>query len=379
MSAKGLAIDGLTLRLGAFSLKSLDLAVAEGETLVLLGPNGAGKSVTLETIAGFYRPSAGRISIGGRDVTGLPPERRNVALVLQNFGLFPHLSVKGNIALGLRRSRDAAARGRLARLLDEFAIRHLADRAPASLSPGEKQRTALARALAAEPDLFLFDEPFSALDAETRERLRGELREFLARAGTPSIFVTHDRADALAFGGGLAVMHGGRVVQQGNARAVFGAPRDRFVAEFLGVENILAARLLGRSGAHVTLLLGEARLHAVAPERLEAGPEVLVAIRAEEVEFAPSGVAPHEAANRLAGHVRGTVEEGVLTRVRLDCGFPLTGLLMSREARRLNLGPRSVVEVEIPCAAIRLLPTAASRGQCAQRAEIVASPGSLRG
>jgi molybdate/tungstate transport system ATP-binding protein len=358
----GLVVEGLSLRLGAFSLKGLDLAVEKGETLVLIGPNGAGKSVSLETIAGFHRPSRGHIAIRGREVTQLPPEGRNVALVLQNFGLFPHLSVKRNIALGLRRSRDAAARSRLARLLDEFAISHLAERAPATLSPGEKQRAALARALAAEPDLFLFDEPFSALDAETRERLRGELREFLARTGTPAIFVTHDRADALAFGGGLAVMRDGTIVQQGNAREVFRAPRERFVAEFLGVENILPARVAGVSGALVTLALGEAVLYAAAPERLEAGPEVLLAIRAEEVEIVPAGAAPREAANRLAGRVLGTAEEGVLTQVRLDCGFPLACLLMSREARRLALGPGCDVAVDIPHSAIHLMP-AASRGQ----------------
>ena len=356
MTARGLEIEGLSLALGGFALNSIGLAVAAGETLVLLGPNGAGKSVTLETIAGFHRPAAGHIAIGGREVTGLPPERRNVALVLQNFGLFPHLSVEGNVALGLRRSGGAAVRFRLARLLDEFAISHLAGRAPASLSPGEKQRTALARALAAEPDLFLFDEPFSALDAGTRERLRQELREFLSRRGTPAVFVTHDRADALALDGRLAIMRGGAIVQQGAVRAVFGAPRDRFVAEFLGVENLLPARLAGRSEGLVTLMLGEARLRAAAPESLVAGPEVLLAIRADEIELLGAGTAPRQPANRLAGRVVGAADDGVLTRVRLDCGFPLTALAMRRDARRLSLASGSIVEVEIPCAAIHLMP-----------------------
>jgi ABC-type Fe3+/spermidine/putrescine transport system ATPase subunit len=359
----GLEVEGLSLTLGAFSLKSVALAVEGGETLVLLGPNGAGKSVILETVAGFHRPRSGRISICGRDVTPLPPERRNIALVLQNFGLFPHLSVKGNIALALRRSRDAAARDRLLRLLDEFAIRHLAGRAPLSLSPGEKQRVALARALAAEPDLYLFDEPFSALDAGTRERLRQELREFLSRTGTPAIFVTHDRADAFAFSGPLAIMRDGGIVQQGRVREVFDAPRDRFVAEFLGVDNILTARLAGRSGARVTLALGGVLLHAVAPERLEQGPEVLLAIRAEEIELVPAGAAPREGSNRLRGRILVLSEEGVLTRIRLDCGFPLAALAMTRDIRRMNFAPGSVVNVEIPFGAIHLLWDFASRGQ----------------
>jgi ABC-type Fe3+/spermidine/putrescine transport system ATPase subunit len=165
----GLAVEALTLSLGAFRLNGLDFALSRSEILVILGPNGSGKSVTLETIAGFHRPDKGRVLIGGRDVTALPPEGRNIGFVVQNFGLFPHLNVERNVAIAQRGARALAARdpdlppyGNTAALLAYFGIKQLARRMPQDLSPGEKQRVALARALAGAPDLFLFDEPFSA-------------------------------------------------------------------------------------------------------------------------------------------------------------------------------------------------------------------------
>ncbi|HTT78451.1 MAG TPA: ATP-binding cassette domain-containing protein, partial [Stellaceae bacterium] len=166
------AVEGASLRLGDFALRDLDLALGRGEILVLLGPNGAGKSVSLEMIAGFHRPQRGRILVAGDDVTRLPPERRGIGLVVQDFGLFPHLTVAANVAFG-RPGVDIAA------LLKQVGIGHLAARRPGNLSAGERQRTALARALAIRPLLFLFDEPFSALDARTRTGLRDELKSFL--------------------------------------------------------------------------------------------------------------------------------------------------------------------------------------------------------
>ncbi len=357
MTARGIAIEDLSVDFGSFSLQNLDLTVEPGETLVILGPNGAGKSLTLETVAGFHRPRAGRIMIGGREVTRLPPERRNTALVLQNFGLFPHLSVAGNIALGLRRNGGVGVQQRLRQLLDAFGIAHLAARDTQSISPGEKQRTALARALAAEPELFLFDEPFSALDAETHERLRNELRKLLAGSDIPAIFVTHDRTDALAFGGPLAVMRAGTIVQTGPAREVFRAPRDRFVAEFLGVENILPARLIGRSNGLMAVAVGGSTLHATWTDLADTqDADVLVAIRAEDIDLLPPGCAPRQAPNRLAARILDAAEEGVLTRVRLECGMTLQARTMTRQFRAMNLAPGAVACVEIAPEGIHLLP-----------------------
>ncbi|MGH7068042.1 MAG: ABC transporter ATP-binding protein, partial [Acetobacteraceae bacterium] len=216
MKAPAIAVEDLSLQLGAFALNHVRLAVAPGEILALLGPNGAGKSTTLETIAGFHRPREGRILIAGRDVTLLPPERRDVGLVFQNYGLFPHLTVAANVAFSLGAKGAPHARRaapEIRRLLARFGIEHLAHRYPHDLSPGEKQRTALARALVREPELFLFDEPFAALDARTREGLRDELGAFLRDAGIPAIFVTHDQADATVLADRVAIMNCGAIAQ----------------------------------------------------------------------------------------------------------------------------------------------------------------------
>jgi len=174
-------------------------------------------------------------------VTSLPPERRRVGLVFQNFGLFPHFTVAGNVSLGLharrRVGRAQATRG-VGELLAQFGIAHLSDRYPQDLSPGEKQRVALARGLAAQPDLFLFDEPFSALDARTRDALRDELKTFLRQSGAPAIFVSHDQTDAALLADRVAVMNRGEILQIGAVPEVFRKPVNAFVAEFTGMENI---------------------------------------------------------------------------------------------------------------------------------------------
>ncbi len=192
MSEPAIAVEELSLSIGDFHLGKLDFALGAGEILVMLGPNGSGKSVTLETIAGFHRPDSGRVSIGGRDVTELPPEQRNVAFLVQNFGLFPHLTVEQNVAIALRgQKRTQAASlpyGDVVGLLSHFGITALAQRTPQTLSPGEKQRVALARALAAEPDVFLFDEPFSALDRHTTRAIARGAAGILARAFDPGDF-----------------------------------------------------------------------------------------------------------------------------------------------------------------------------------------------
>ena len=342
------ALERLSLRLGGFRLAALDTALGRGEILVLLGPNGAGKSVTLEAIAGFHPLESGRILIGGRDVTLLPPERRRVSLLFQNFALFPHLTVAANVALALRAA--GADRGSGAALLARFGVEALAGRWPETLSPGEKQRVALARAIAGSPELFLFDEPFSALDAPTRAALRDGLKHFLRDAGATAIFVTHDAAEAMALADRLALMRGGVIVQQGAAASVYRAPATAFAAIFLGVENILPARLLGRDGGfwRVEIAGQVLRVDGEAP-----GAEPLsIGIRAEDVVLSrePSG-----SGNRLAARVRSITDAGALTRVALDCGFALAAALSRHEAAALALAPSSAISVAIDPAAIRLL------------------------
>jgi molybdate/tungstate transport system ATP-binding protein len=338
------AVEAASLRLGQFALRDLDLALDHGEILVLLGPNGAGKSVSLEMIAGFHRPRRGRILVGGRDVTRLPPERREVGLVVQDFGLFPHLTVAGNVSFA-RPAGDVAA------LLRQFGIAHLADRLPNGLSAGEKQRTALARALAARPRLFLFDEPFSALDTRSRAGLRDDLAAFLHADRAAAIFVTHDPEDACVLADRVAVMRDGAIVQTGSADCIFRRPADRWIAEFVGVETIVPGRITGRAGGGCAVAVGAATLIAATPV---AASDVLVCIRAEEVALRRAD------AVGLPGRVAAVAHIGALARVRLDCGFPLTALLTGREARDLALVPGMAIAAEIAPDAVHLVGLAAS-------------------
>ncbi len=356
MTGRAVAVENLSLRLGAFALRELDFAVQPGEILVILGPNGAGKSVTLETIAGFYRPDAGSIAIGGRDVTRLPPERRNIGLLFQDFGLFPHLTVAANIAIGLRRPRRRLPRRSLAELLSDLGIDHLARRHPLGLSPGEKQRVALARALAAEPDLFLFDEPFSAIDAQTRERLRGELEKFLRGAGAPAIFVTHDHGDALALADRIMILRDGAIVQSGPAATVFARPADRFVADFVGFDNILPGRIAGRSGEVVTIAVAGKRIDVAAANVADScAGAVWLCIRAEDIDLHPLDRA-HGAGDWLAARILALKDAGTLTKIALDCGFPLQACAMARQVRAMGLTIGAEIYAELTPGAVHVIP-----------------------
>ena len=300
-------------------------------------------------------------------MTGLPPERRNVGFVVQDFGLFPHLSVAQNVAIGGRGGRGgrddrggcAVPRhaafpppGDTAALLAYFGVAHLARRAPHDLSPGEKQRVALARALAGAPDLFLFDEPFSALDAQTRDQLREELKSFLRALSIPAIFVTHDHTDAMTLADKIVVLRDGVMMQSGPAAEVFQKPASSFVARFVGVENILRGRITEISSAFATLAVGDRTLRAAAPApaaAVGAASSVRLSIRAEDVTFCPprGDWPPEPGVNRLEGRVIGLRSLGPLVTVRIDCGFPLKAYLLVPQARAMNLGDGSAVAVEI--------------------------------
>jgi molybdate/tungstate transport system ATP-binding protein len=359
VTAAALVIEAVCLTLGPFSMRNLDLTLAAGEILVLLGPNGAGKSVCLEMIAGFHRPQSGRILIHGRDVTDLPPEQRRVGLVFQNFGLFPHLTVARNVAFGLRSRRLGHARAEraVADLLRQFGIAHLAGRSPQHLSPGEKQRVALARALAARPDLFLFDEPFSALDARTRDVLRDELKAFLREAGVPAVFVSHDQTDAALLADRVAVIDKGELQQVGIVASVFRKPANYFVAAFIGVENILAGRLLARLGAMSRIQVADAVLYAAGAD--DAAGDILLSIRAEEIGLRPidglDSLGLCGSTNRIAGRVSEVRSMGALVRVTVDCGFALVACFTPREARALGLSPGQAVVAEVEADAIHVL------------------------
>jgi iron(III) transport system ATP-binding protein len=237
-----LVVEGLVKRFGDVrALDGVSLSLHPGELMAVVGPSGCGKSTLLRTVAGLATPDRGRVDLGGRTVedgtTRLPPEGRGVGLVFQEHALFPHLTVADNVGFGLR--DRAAGRGRVGEMLELVGLPNHGGRYPHELSGGERQRVALARALAPRPALMLFDEPFASIDHNLRVRLRNDLLAALRATATPSLFVTHDQAEALAVGDRIAVMRRGRVVQVDRPAVVFHQPIDRFVANFMGEASFL--------------------------------------------------------------------------------------------------------------------------------------------
>jgi molybdate/tungstate transport system ATP-binding protein len=260
-----LELEGLERAYSGFDLGPVDLTV-DREVLSVLGPSGCGKTTLLWLIAGVLQPDAGRITLDGRSIEGLPPERRNVGLVFQDGALFPNMTVEANIAYA---SSDPAYAAELAELLE---IEDVLDRRPQTLSGGERQRVALARTLATEPDALLLDEPLSSLDAPIRRRLRSELHDLFDTIGIPVVLVTHDQRTATALGDRITVLRGGNVEQTGPSTAVLERPATRFVADFTGNENIFEASVAARDPETVTLRVGDVRFEVAADA--DSGPAV---------------------------------------------------------------------------------------------------------
>ena len=235
-------------------LENLSLSVGEGELVSLLGASGCGKTTTLRLVAGFLQPTSGTITLGGRDLTRLPPHQRDIGLVFQNYALFPHLSVADNVGFGLKqRGIPGADRSkRVIAMLERVGLAHLADRLPAALSGGQKQRVALARALVIEPPLLMFDEPLSNLDAKLRIDMRVEIRQLQRANGTTSVYVTHDQEEAFSISDRVAIMHAGRIMQLDTPERLYQRPANAFVARFVGFENLIAMNVVERDGAKIT-------------------------------------------------------------------------------------------------------------------------------
>ncbi len=228
---------------GIVAVNGVDLKVASGEFVTLLGPSGCGKTTCLRMIAGFVTPSSGQISMAGRDVTKLPPHRRNTGMVFQSYALFPHQTVAGNIAFGLkmrglpRAERDQQTREAMRLVhLEEFA-----DRYPAQLSGGQRQRVALARAVVIKPEILLLDEPLAALDLKLREELQIEIKRVQSALNMTTLFVTHDQGEALSMSTRVAVMREGKIVQIGSPNEIYERPNSRYVANFVGRINLIPA------------------------------------------------------------------------------------------------------------------------------------------
>ena len=332
-----LILDDLTKSYGEFrALDHVSLDVAPGALLTLLGPSGCGKSTLLRSIAGFVRPSSGRVLIDGQDVIDLAPFRRQTAMVFQSYALFPHMRVVENVAFGLRmRKVDAAsARRRAGEALEMVRLSALADRFPSQLSGGQQQRAALARALVTDPKVLLLDEPFGALDKALRDEMQVELRKLQKSVGVTTICVTHDQQEAMTLSDCVAVMRNGRIEQYGTPLQVHDSPRSEFVARFVGKANVLKAVVVSSSGDICVVRLPQAppvRLPARLP--LQPGQDALLAIRPTAVQLRGHREASAPASDGLVVDARVAFSVNLGTRVNYELTLS-DGTVLNAEAQR---------------------------------------------
>ncbi|MGH2791721.1 MAG: ABC transporter ATP-binding protein [Actinomycetota bacterium] len=303
------------------AVKEITLDIASGEFFSLLGPSGCGKTTTLRMIAGFERPTSGRILLDDRDMADVPPHKRNVNTVFQNYALFPHLDVFDNVAFGLRftSSSKEETRRKVGDALSLVRLQQFAERRPTQLSGGQQQRVALARALVLNPSVLLLDEPLGALDAKLRKSLQVELKALQEQVGITFVYVTHDQEEALTMSDRIAVMSEGTIEQVGTPQQVYDEPGSAYVADFLGVSNLMSATARETNGPGVChVRLGDFDLSSTCGQT-DARGDVMIVVRPERVRLEPQGSSGD---NHIPGMVERVVYVGAVTQlmVRLASG-----------------------------------------------------------
>ncbi len=337
------------------ALNGINIALGEGEFLSLLGPSGCGKTTALRLVAGFDRPDAGGIVVDGREITNVPPNKRDMGMVFQAYSLFPNMNARQNVEFGLRIRGKHKGDGskRVDDLLELVGLSHAVDRYPHQLSGGMQQRVALARALAIEPRVLLLDEPLSALDAKVRVQLREEIRRIQLELGITTLYVTHDQEEALAISDHVAVMYGGVIEQMGTPAEMYTAPATPFVAEFIGTMNRLDATVLDGTTGEVEH--SGLRLQVDAARGRRTGERVLVLIRPEslELEARTDGVPP----NSFTGEVLTQTFLGPVTRVKVTgTGTSLIADMSTARAAALPVGAQVVARIPSQGAKLISLP-----------------------
>jgi putative spermidine/putrescine transport system ATP-binding protein len=309
------------------ALDGIDLDVQAGEFFTLLGPSGSGKTTTLRLIAGFEKADSGTVELAGEDVTGVPPNERNVNTVFQDYALFPHMTVGENVAYGMRVKKvPKSERGqRVNEALAMVRLDGYEGRRPSQLSGGQRQRVALARALVNRPRVLLLDEPLGALDLKLRQQLQVELKRIQSEVGITFIYVTHDQDEALTMSDRIAVMDGGRVIQVGAPNEVYDEPDTGFVAGFVGVSNLLELPVDRVDGNVATLKLGDQDSVTTTAGNLKSGQTAIVTIRPERITVADGGLRTADATCHASGTVTESLYAGPMTRfvVSLDGGGEL--------------------------------------------------------
>ena len=324
---------------------------------VIFGPSGAGKSTVLRIIAGLDKSDTGLIKFDEEiwedteKKIFIPPQKRDVGLLFQDFALFPHMTVSNNITYNISLPKEEKQK-RLQKLINLFNLNGLEKRKPCSLSGGEKQKVAIARTVIRMPKLLLLDEPLSSLDLPTREVLQRELKKVLKKLQIPTIFVTHDRTEAIIMGDRIAVMNDGKVVQMGGVNEVFAKPDNPSVAAIVGMENVLIGKIIDRSEGLVNIKVGNNNL--VALDTGVTGPEAVVCIRAEEIILEKGAVPESSARNRFSGRIIDISQQGVIVKLTLDCGFPLIVLITKQSFVDMSIQLGSTLTASIKAQAIHI-------------------------
>ncbi len=304
----------------AVAVDHIDLEVQDGEFFSLLGPSGCGKTTTLRMIGGFEEPTSGLIELQGEDVTWLPPFRRNVNTVFQNYALFPHLTIYDNVAFGLRRKgvKDAEVKRRVAEMLELVELPGFERRKPTQISGGQAQRVALARALINKPAVLLLDEPLGALDLKLRKQMQVELKHIQQEVGITFIYVTHDKEEAMTMSDRIAVMNKGRYEQLGEPESLYERPTTRFVAGFLGISNLLPGTVAGVDGRYATVRLGDDTNIRAPSALVGSNTTISIGVRPEKIRLRDPADAAPDGHNRLTGVVRDASYLGVSTQYQVE-------------------------------------------------------------
>jgi spermidine/putrescine transport system ATP-binding protein len=355
MAGGRIELVSLTKRFSEVAVDNIDLQIASGEFFSLLGPSGCGKTTTLRLIAGFEQPTAGRILLDDVDVSAVPPHKRNVNTVFQSYALFPFLTVFDNVAFGLRNRHlpKAEVHSRVYSALELVHLREFERRRPGQLSGGQQQRVALARALVLQPSVLLLDEPLGALDAKLRRSLKVELKALQEQVGITFLYVTHDQEEALTMSDRLAVMRDGKIVQMGVPSVVYEEPADTYVADFLGVSNLMEVDVVSRGpGSECDVQLGDSKLHAEHGGH-DAPDHSHVVIRPERVKIEDFGSA---GPNRVPAMVERLVYLGSSTQVylRLAAGCDVQ-VLMNNDGSTQQLSQGTPVNAYFAPDALRVL------------------------
>ncbi len=343
-------IKNISKNLGEFFLRDINFDIKDGEYFMVLGPTGAGKTILLETIAGIYRPDKGRIIMDGKDITCFSPKKRNISMVYQDYMLFPHLNVRQNIAFGLRLKKipKEVIKDEIEENSRLLNISHLLHRYPNTLSGGEKQRVAIARAIAVKPYALLLDEPLSALDTQTRDRLRGELKRIHSITKSIIVHVTHNFEEIFSLADRVAVMNKGKVIQVGTPNDIFRKPNCEFIANFVGVENLFKGKAFMENGfAHININGVD-----IFSSNCKSG-DVFISIRPEEILISKQSF-KSSARNSLKGRIIRITNSGPIAKITIDVGIPFNVMTTKLSLEDMGLKNGETANITFKASAVHI-------------------------